>query len=99
MKTGVQSYDPATRRFENPVDAKVRRLLTLGCIKRVTDGLYECLPIAGYNTKTYSIRECFGRLMCNCQKGRKGAECSHAKAVKIYREEVEGIKEEQLHLL
>lgn len=80
------------------VNHKVKKLVELGKIVRVTDGIYQCLPIPGYNISTYTIREYFGRLLCNCQAGRKGRDCSHIQAVRVYREKVEHVREVQLHI-
>lgn len=95
----IQHYDASTKTFAQSVSQKVKRLLELGKISKITDGLYQCLPIPGYNISTYSIREHFGRLLCNCQKGRKGGECSHVQAVRIFKKATENLHEEQLHIL
>lgn len=99
MDSSVQHYDASTKKFEQPVNQKVKKLLDLGKVSKVTDGIYQCLPIPGYNITTYTIREHFGSLLCNCQAGRKGRECSHVKAVRIYKSQTESEKEHQLHLL
>jgi hypothetical protein len=99
MVETIQHYNAGTRTFAQPVNQKVKKLLELGLISRITDGLYQCLPIPGYNITTYTIRELMGRLTCNCQRGRKELECSHVRAVRIYQDQVEHIKQEQLHLL
>lgn len=95
MVETIQHYDASTRKLEQPLNYKVKRLLELGLIRRITDGLYEVLPIPGYNITTYTIKEHMGRLFCNCQAGRK-RDCSHAQAVRIYRERTES-REQQLH--
>jgi len=99
MVETIQHYNAGTRTFEQPVSQKIKKLLELGLVRKITDGLYQCLPIPGYNITTYTIRELMGRLACNCQRGRKGLECSHVRAVRIYQNQTEHIKEEQLHLL
>lgn len=99
MVETIQSYDASTKTFAQPVNQKVRKLLELGKISKVTDGIYQCLPIPGYNITTYTIKEHFGQLICNCQMGRKGRECSHVRAVRIYQEQTERIREQQLHML
>jgi len=95
----IQHYDAKTKTFEHPVNQKVKKLLELGKISRVTYGVYQCLPIPGYNITTYTIKEHFGQLICNCQMGRKGRECSHVRAVRIYQDQTEHVKEQQLHML
>lgn len=95
----VQHYDSSTKTFAQPVNQKVRKLIELGLISRITDGVYQCLPIPGYNISTYTIKELYGQFICNCQMGRKGRECSHVRAVRIYREQTESTKEQQLHIL
>jgi len=97
MGQQLQHYEASTKTFEQPVGYKVRKLLELGKINKVTDGVYAATPIPGYNITTYTIREHFGRLLCNCQKGRKGGTCAHIEAVRLYRAQTEP-KEEQLHL-
>ncbi|RJO64187.1 MAG: hypothetical protein C4540_04725 [Candidatus Omnitrophota bacterium] len=88
-------YEMGTKAFMNQ---KVKKLIELNKISRVTDGIYQCLPIPGYNISTYTIKEYFGKLLCNCQAGRKGRECSHIQAVRIYQERVEHSREVQLHI-
>jgi len=95
----LQHYDAATRKFAQPANYKVKKLLELGKISKVADGIYSVAPIPGYNITTYTIREYFGQLLCNCQAGRKGRECSHVRAVRIYQEQTEHAKEQQLHML
>lgn len=95
----IQSYEARTKTFAQATSYKVRRLLELGLISRITDGVYQALPIPGYNITTYTIKEQFGRLVCNCQAGRKGRECSHVRAVRVYQGQTESEKERQLHLL
>lgn len=98
MGEAVQRYDVGTKKLTQPLSYKVRRILELGLIARITDGVYQCLPIPGYNITTYTIKEQMGRLICNCQAGRKGRECSHSQAVRIFRERTES-KEQQFHML
>ena len=95
MQQAVQHYSASSQTFEQPINYKVRRILDLGLIHRITDGLYEILPIPGYNITTYTVRENMGRLHCNCQAGRKH-DCSHTQAVRIFRERTEA-KEQQMH--
>ena len=100
LKLGsVQHYDANAKTFAQPVNQKVKILLECGLISKVTDGIYSAAPIPGYNITRYTIREHFGRLLCNCQKGRKGGDCSHTQAVRIYQCQVEHTKEQQLHML
>ena len=91
LATNVQYYDLAHRCLAVPQSYKVRRILEYGCLVPTEEG-WECLPIAGYNTRTYTITknhhfECGWE--CNCQgfqsKVRKGKEpyCSHINALRI----------------
>lgn len=95
----IQKYNPSVKSFEQSANYKVKKLLEMGLVSKVTDGVYSVLPIPGYNITTYTIKEHFGQLICNCQMGRKGRECSHVRAVRIYQEQTEHIKEQQLHML
>jgi len=92
----IQHYEASTGTFAQPVSYKVKKLLELELIKKIADGVYQVLPIPGYNITPYTIREQIGRLACNCQGYRKYNRCSHAEAVRIYRERTE-TKEQQQH--
>ena len=96
--TVIQHYKANTQAFAQPVNYKVRRLLELNLIHRITDGLYQINPIPHYNSTIYQVREQLGKLQCNCQCGRKGRECAHVRAVRIYQTQTEP-KEQQLHIL
>jgi len=100
MVEKIQSYDSATRGFAQPVSYKVKKLLELGRISCLGEARYQVLPIPGYNYTTYNVKEQMGKLMCTCQKGRKGLECSHIVAVRIYRDMTEPKhQQKQMHLL
>ena len=99
MEEPIQHYDHTTKSLQQPENYKVRKLLELGLVKKIVDGLYEILPIPGYNISTYTVKEQMGRLSCNCQAGRKGRDCSHVRAVRIFRTNTERLQEEQLHIL
>ena len=93
MNQPIQKYDKEKGLLQ-PVGYKVARFLELGCIRKATDGVtffYECAPIPGYNKTTYTIRETLGELFCNCQGFYKRKDCSHAQAVRIYKQRTESI--------
>lgn len=94
----IQRYNHTKQALEKPLSHKVKKLIELGLVRKVTDGVYECLPIPGYNITTYTIRETMGKLVCNCQAGRKGRECSHIQAVRLFKEKTENTKEQQLYI-
>ncbi len=94
----IQHYNPAAKTFSQPVNAKVKKLIELGLINKLSDGVYSISPIPGYNITNYTVRELMGRLTCNCQGYRKYNRCAHADAVRIYREKTEP-KEQQMHIL
>jgi len=96
MTQEIQHYDVATKTFTQPLNYKIKKLLELSLVTRITDGLYQVNPIPGYNITTYRVQERFGRLLCNCQNGKNN--CAHAQAVRIYREQTES-REQQLHVL
>jgi hypothetical protein len=85
----IQHYDHIAGKFEQKPSYKVKKLLELNRIKCLCFGVYECLPIDGYNTRTYVIRESYGKYVCNCQGYRKKNDCSHVQAVIRYKEKTE----------
>jgi len=89
MDAAIQRYNKDTKALEQPLSYKVRRLLYLGCIKKLASGVYIVLPIPGYNRTTYTIRQNFTELICNCQGFGKRKYCSHIKAVMIYKQKTE----------
>ena len=89
METMVQKYDKDIKALAQPIGHKVKRFLDLGCIKKISYNRYECAPIPGYNRTTYVIIEDFGNLFCNCQGFSKKKTCSHAQAVRIYKDRTE----------
>ncbi len=99
MEDTVQRYSAATKSFEQPVSSKTEKILALGLVKRIADGLYEVLPIPGYNITTYTIREAYGQISCNCQGYHKNRHCAHTDAVRIFRERTETRDQQmQMHL-
>ena len=96
MSETIQHYDHLTQKLTQPFNKKAQKLIELGNITKVTDGLYSCAPIPGYNTRTYAIRESMGETRCNCQAGRKGRECSHIQAVRMWQSKNEPQAEKQL---
>lgn len=87
---------PYLETFTRVAQYKAQKLLKLRNIIKVTDGEYKALPIYGYNSTTYTIREIMGKFTCNCQMGRKSKRCSHILAVYLFIERTEGIGERQL---
>jgi len=80
----IIKYDPSLKEFEGGIPTKVRKFLKEGCIQRVSEFRFRCLPIKGYNKNTYNMTYEDGRFTCNCQafvKAKK--ECSHIKALKL----------------
>ena len=45
MDAAIQRYNKDTKALEQPLSYKVRRLLYLGCIKKLASGVYIVLPI------------------------------------------------------
>ena len=85
----IQKYDFKVKALEKSVNYKVKKLLELGLIKKESYGVYIVLPIPGYNRTTYTIRQNFTELICNCQGFGKRKYCSHTKAVMIYKQKTE----------
>ena len=81
----IQYWNHKLEKLEHKQKDKIRKFLYLRRIKKVTDNYYHCLPIEGYNTRTYDIkREAFGDWHCNCQGYNKKGDCSHVQAVLLY---------------
>lgn len=101
QKQKVMYYDHIKQKLEGAMIDKAIKFFNAECIKPVYDGLneligYECRPLNGYNTRTYSLRAhpVFG-WACNCQGfNKKEAQfnegkidyviCSHVIALSIY---------------
>ena len=92
----LQYYNLYERCLAYPQSYKIRRLLELNRIQPGDElGEWVCLPVPGYNTRTYTMTpnhhfHCGWE--CNCQgfqsKVRKGKEphCSHINALRIHQE-------------
>lgn len=99
MVGAVQHYNVATRKLEQPIDGKVKKLLDLALVKKIRTGLYQVSPIPDYNITTYIIQEAYGRLVCNCQGFHARKHCAHVDAVRIFRERTEsGTEQLQMNL-
>lgn len=85
--------NPYLETFGHIAQYKAHKLLTLEKVYKVTEGEYRVMPIPGYNTTTYTVKEIMGKLVCTCQKHHH---CSHALAVFLFIEQTEGVRERQL---
>ena len=90
---------PYFETFSQSTQYKARKLLLLQKVYKRTEGEYVVMPILGYNTTEYTVKEIMGKFMCTCQKGRGRGHCSHMLAVYLFIEKTEGIKERQLQFL
>lgn len=88
--------NPYLETFSHAAQYKAQKLLRLSRIHKATDGEYLVLPILGYNSTTYVVKEIMGKLTCNCQRGRSGRRCSHMLAVHLFIEHTEKAGERQL---
>lgn len=78
----VQYYNVALEKLEHPQKAKIRKFLDHGCIVKINNDTYNCLPLLGYNTTTYTIRRGpTGNFRCNCQGFNKRFDCSHVQTL------------------
>lgn len=88
MKTEVQFYDHRTGELLKSQREKVLKFIEHDCIQQIDEFTYECRPIPGYNTRTYTIR--VDRTLtyrCNCQHYvMHETPCSHIGAVWEFRE-------------
>jgi hypothetical protein len=81
-ESDIQHYNVAARTLEQPISYKVRKLLDLGCIKKINQDEYICLPILGYNSTTYRLtRRADGSFQCQCQGFKKYNACAHRQAL------------------
>jgi len=97
----VMYYDHVKQKLEGSMIDKAIKFFNADCIKPVFDEQgnktgYECLPLKGYNTRTYSLkRHPVFNWQCNCQGWNKKASqyarneigfviCSHVIALSIY---------------
>lgn len=85
----IQFYDHRTQKLEHSQQYKIRKLIELGCIKKlndVPDYAYACLHIPGYNKTTYLLGWKMGNLTCTCQHfTMTGRPCAHIGAVWEFR--------------
>jgi hypothetical protein len=78
----IQHYNHSTQTLEHPWAYKIQKLLELGCIKKINNDEYVCLPIPGYNVRQYQLkRQISGMFKCNCQGFSKRQDCSHVQAL------------------
>lgn len=81
-KHEVQYYDHTTRTLDHPQKHKIAKLLEHGCIQKVNQDEFLCLPITGYNVRRYNLtRTPTGGFKCNCQGFTKRQDCSHIQAL------------------
>ena len=80
----VQRYDVDKEILIHPYRHKIEKILKLGCLKKVHNDLYSCLPIVGYNRTVYRLeRRMDGNFFCNCQGHKKYNHCSHSEALRL----------------
>src|SRR3990167_611267 len=80
----VQYFSHHTQEYMQSQSHKAKKFVEHNCIRYIGDGSFECLPISGYNTRTYLIKKgANGEFNCNCQRALKGGEgsCSHVLAL------------------
>lgn len=68
--------------------SKALRFLEEGCIKKITDLDFDCLPIKDYNKTTYhiNISDITGEYICTCQFNKQNdGVCSHIQAVRVFK--------------
>lgn len=87
----IQYYDHIKRELKHSQRHKAMKFLEHNCIIPAADGIYQCLPIPGYNTRVYILKQKpDGSWSCNCQgyisKEARGEFpiCSHIYALLVY---------------
>lgn len=80
----IQHYNHKTQSLEQPLEYKVQRILDLHCLLKQAEDRWVCRPIAGYNTRTYTLQRQHYGWSCNCQGYSKKQTCSHEQALVIY---------------
>jgi len=76
----VQWYDHNKGLLVHPWKHKIRKILQFDCLHRLDTRRWECRPIEGYNTRTYTL-EGEHLWKCNCQGFKKRNDCSHRQAL------------------
>lgn len=90
----VQYYDVTLEKLQYPQKDKIKKIISFGCLKKITEDLWVCNPILGYNSTAYTLkRNYLGTFSCNCQGHNKRGYCSHSNALLILTGEFE--KEKQ----
>lgn len=64
-------------------DEKIEKILSYGCLKKVTAIAWVCRPIPGYNKTTYTLMKNLmsGNWSCNCQGYKQRKTCAHQRAL------------------
>lgn len=90
MRHDIQHYDEKLKELKYPQRHKVIKILENNCIREISKNEWNCLPIKGYNTRTYKIVvRPDGEYECNCQgcqtliRANEEPNCSHIMAVKM----------------
>ena len=87
-QTELPFYNHLTQQLSGSQVRKAQKLIELDCVKEVELGRWAVLPIAGYNSRTYSVNIDGPEMTCNCQFQHKtGALCSHILAVLMKKNE------------
>jgi len=87
----VQYYDHVRGELKHSQEYKAKKFLAHDCIQYDYDNkVFQCLPIEGYNTRTYTLERIEGRYQCNCQGYAKAKKdtgmgfCSHVWALLLH---------------
>jgi hypothetical protein len=90
----IQHWNLALKKLEHPQKTKIKKFLENGCIVKVNDDTFNCVPLLGYNSTTYTMkRGPEGTFNCNCQGFNKRLDCSHVQALylKIGKDSAQGV--------
>ena len=67
IKPDVQYFDEWKGELSHTQRYNADQFLELGLVQYASDGRFICLPIPGYNTRTYVMQRKEGGFVCNCQ--------------------------------
>jgi len=89
--SSVQYYDAILEKLQYPQASKIKKIIANGCLQRMSDDIWVCNPIFGYNVTAYTLRRNYaGAFKCNCQGHNKRGYCSHSNALNILLERPAG---------
>lgn len=63
----VQYFSHHAGELKHSQQHKIQKFIEHDCIQYAGDGVFQCLPIPGYNTRTYCMTKgTNGEFLCTC---------------------------------